>query len=131
MNRAETLARDPLQRLLVFLGLYQEMFEELTEPYPGCLMASYVYESGLFSDRTMGIVDHTMRTWRKRLEGHLVEVAERHPPRLDVDLESLADAFTVVGEGAFIVSRTLKEPEVTAAQYRHFRNYVELLFGGA
>ncbi|MBB3230227.1 hypothetical protein FHR97_001061 [Halomonas stenophila] len=69
-----------------------------------------------------------MGTWRSRLGEQLRRVAERYPPRLEVDLESLADAITVVFEGAFIVSRTYREPAVVAQQLRHYRNYLDLLF---
>jgi TetR/AcrR family transcriptional repressor of nem operon len=62
------------------------------------------------------------------LGAKLREVAERYPPRMDVDFDSLADALTVVFEGAFIVSKTYREASVVAEQLRHYRNYLELLF---
>lgn len=127
-SRADELTRDPRERLLVFVGLYRELFVDLVEPFPGCLMGSYVAEAGLFDDATLAMVEGDMRTWRARLLGRLEEVAALHPPRVDVDLESLADMFTVVIEGAFIVSRVMDEPEVTANQLAHLRTYLEVLF---
>jgi TetR/AcrR family transcriptional repressor of nem operon len=53
---------------------------------------------------------------------------EKYPPRLPIDPGSLADELTVIFEGAFILSRTLEEPKITAQQLRHYRNYLELLF---
>ena len=47
---------------------------------------------------------------------------------VDVDLEALADQLLVVFEGAFVVARTLGEPDVMAAQLRQYRTYLELLF---
>lgn len=35
LARAEQLSRDPLQQLLIFVGLYVEMAEGMEEPYPG------------------------------------------------------------------------------------------------
>ncbi len=35
MEKAEELARDPLQQLLIFVGLFIEMTEQLEEPFPG------------------------------------------------------------------------------------------------
>lgn len=127
-SRADELTRDPRERLLVFVGLYRELFVDLVEPFPGCLMGSYMAEAGLFDDATLAMVEGDMRTWRARLLGRLEEVAALHPPRVDVDLESLADMFTVVIEGAFIVSRVMDEPEVTANQLAHLRTYLEVLF---
>ncbi|MGD8710745.1 MAG: TetR/AcrR family transcriptional regulator [Ectothiorhodospiraceae bacterium] len=128
MRRAEKLSRDPLQQLLIFVGLLEEAAAELTEPYPGCLFASYCYESGLFGDEIHGTIAEAMAFWRTGLGAKLREVAERYPPRMDVDFDSLADALTVVFEGAFIVSKTYREASVVAEQLRHYRNYLELLF---
>lgn len=128
MERAEQLASDPLEQLLVFLGLYRELFAELTEPYPGCLMASYISESGLIDDDTLEVARETMLAWRDTLAAKLREVAAVHPPRRPVDLDALADAVTVVAEGAFIVSRTLGEARVTADQFELHRTLVESLF---
>lgn len=129
MGRAEKLSRDPLQQLLIFIGLFQEAAEELTEPYPGCLFGSYCYEAGVFDDEILVTIRKTMQRWREELGAKLREVAAEHPPRLDVDLDSLADMMTVVFEGSFIVSKTLSDPRVVARQLGHFRGYLELLFG--
>ncbi|MFO7653983.1 MAG: TetR/AcrR family transcriptional regulator [Candidatus Krumholzibacteriia bacterium] len=126
--RAATLAGDPAQRLLVFVGLFLEMAEESQEPSPGCLFASYCYESGQFDAATMGIVAESILAWRRLLGGMIREAAAARPPRGAVDPESLADMFTGVLEGAFIISRTMKEPQVFAQQLRHYRRYLELLF---
>ena len=45
------------------------------------------------------------------------------------DPATVADLVTVLFEGAFIVSRSTGESSTVAAQLRHFRNYLELLFG--
>lgn len=128
MARAEKLTRDPVQQLLVFVGLFQEQAETLTEPYPGCLFGSYCYEAGLFDEATHEIIRSTMRIWRDRLGARLRAAIAARPPRHDVDPDSLADMMTVVFEGAFILSKTLKQADVLAAQVGHYRNYLELLF---
>lgn len=128
LHRARELGRSPRQRLLLLVGLYREMFLDLAEPYPGCLMASYTSQAGLFDDTTMGMVADNMRTWRKRVRELLDEVVATSPPRTDVDLDSLADMFVAVTEGAFIMSRVLHDPELTASQLQHYRAYLELLF---
>lgn len=128
MARAEGLSRDPLQQVLIFVGLLREGMQALTEPYPGCLFASYCYESQLFDEETHAIARGVMRTWRERLGAKLAEAMERHPPRLPVSAAELADMLTVIFEGAFILSRTLREPGVVADQLGHYRNYLEVLF---
>ena len=128
MARAEELSTDPLQQLLVFVGLFREDAIELTQPYPGCLMGSYCYEAGLFDQTVLDIIGDTMLAWRERILAKLRETAERHPPRREVDLESLADQITVVFEGSYILSKVVDDPQVVAAQLTHHRTYLELLF---
>jgi TetR/AcrR family transcriptional repressor of nem operon len=126
--RAERLSRDPLQQVLIFIGLFEEMFEGLSEPYPGCLYASYIYELQQFDAETVQTIRDSFLGWRALLKEKLDAVVAQYPPRLEIDTASLADMFTVVIEGAFITSKALDEPEVVPAQLRHFRNYIELLF---
>jgi TetR/AcrR family transcriptional repressor of nem operon len=129
MARAEELSRDPLQQLLIFVGLFEEKAAQLTEPYPGCLFASYCYESQLFDEPTLGVIRDAMLAWRVRLVGKLEQIEQTRAPKLPIGKESLADMVTVIFEGAFILSKTLADPAVVAQQLRHFRNYVELVYG--
>jgi TetR/AcrR family transcriptional regulator, transcriptional repressor for nem operon len=129
--RAERLSNDPLQQMLIYIGLFEEMFEGLTEPYPGCLFASYVYELQQFDDETRSLIKESFRKWRELLREKFDAIAERYPPRTTIDTAALADAFTVVLEGAFIASKALNEPTLIVEQLRLFKNYVELLFGAS
>ena len=76
-------------------------------------------------------MSHSFVAWRKALGEKIAAAAKKYPPRVDVDAASLADAFTVLIEGAYITSKALNEPQVVAQQLRHFRNYLELLFSPA
>ena len=126
---AEGAREDPLEQVLALIDAFREDARQLTEPYPGCLFASYCAEAGVFDADTLEVIENTYLHWRERLGGKLAQAAERHPPRVEVPMASLADMMTVVFEGAFIVSKTLKEPAAVAEQLTHFRNYVALLFG--
>lgn len=126
--RAEKISRDPLQRVLILIGLYKEMMEGLIDPYPGCLFASYLYESNLFDDHTMTVIDDTFRQWRATIGEMFEAAAEAYPPRIEADCAHLADMFTVIIEGAFIMSKTLNEPQLVAHQLGLYRDFVELLF---
>jgi len=129
MERAEKLSPDPVQQVLIFVGLLLEVAEELDEQtQPGCLFATYCFEKGLFDDETYDIVSNAMLSWRLVVGEKLRAAAERTPPRADVDLDALADMVTVLFEGAFVVSRSLKGPGVFSAQLRHYRTYLQLLF---
>ena len=42
--------------------------------------------------------------------------------------DHVADMLMVIFEGAFVLSQTLEDPSVVAAQLRQYRNYLELIF---
>ena len=126
--RAEKLHRDPLQQLLIYIGLFEEMFDSLSEPFPGCLFASYTYELQQFDEGTQRYIKDSVLRWRAELQGWLETIMARYPPRLPVDSASLADAFNTSLEGAFIMSKAVGEPEIIVQQLRHYKNYIELLF---
>jgi TetR/AcrR family transcriptional repressor of nem operon len=128
MNRAERLSRDPLQQLLIFIGLQVEAMAKLNQVYPGCLYAAYCYQSGLLEAAHLGEVAGSMLFWRERVRIKIEDVLTVYRPRMSVDPESLADHLLVTYEGAFILSKTLNEPKLVAHQLQHFRNYLELLF---
>jgi TetR/AcrR family transcriptional repressor of nem operon len=130
LERAGKLSSDPVQQLLIFVGLFLEIAEGLDEPSPGCLFASYCYESGQFDADTLRIVEASIRAWRAALGDKIRAAMAQCPPRTAVDADSLADMFIAVLEGAFIISRTLQEPQVFAQQLRHYRRYLKLLFAG-
>jgi TetR/AcrR family transcriptional repressor of nem operon len=128
MSKAEQLARDPLQQLLIFVGLFIERTEQLEEPFPGCLYASYCYQSGAISPQSMAQVERLMHFWRDRLTAKVREVAAEYPPRIPIDQHQVADHLLTTFEGAFILAKVMKEPKLAAEQLVQCRNYMELLF---
>jgi TetR/AcrR family transcriptional repressor of nem operon len=124
MSRAEKLSADPRQQLLIFVGLMVEPFEDLTEPVPGCLFASYVYQRLEFSEDVSKIASDTILVWRKRIVEKLKAIDDLDPA---LDLEALADQLTVIVEGSYILSRLLGDPSLLPRQVKHFKRYLELL----
>jgi TetR/AcrR family transcriptional repressor of nem operon len=128
LARAKKLSDDPLQQLLILIGLYEEIFEGLTEPYPGCLLASYVYEMQQFDEETREIINTEFLLSRRELTKLIREIAKAHPPKTEIDAVSLADGFMCLFEGAFVLGKSLRELDTTVQQLRHYKNYIELLF---
>lgn len=128
MEKAEQLSRDPLQQLLIFVGLFIEMTEKLEEPFPGCLYASYCYQSGAISTDIMQQVEQMMHFWRKQLCDKIGEVVLQYPPRIPIEHYQVADHLLTTFEGAFILSKIMKEPKLASEQLIQCRNYLELLF---
>ncbi len=129
LERARKLASDPLQQLLVLIGLYEEDFEAMDGPFPGCLFASYIYENKLFDEGTIGVLREATLMWRREMRTLLDQVIAVHPPRIPVDVESLADLFYALTEGSFIMTKTLADKSLLARHTQHLRNYLGLLFG--
>ena len=129
MDKAEQLARDPLQQLLIFIGLFIEMTEKLEDPFPGCLYAAYCYQSGAISPEVMSKVEQMMHFWRDRLGQKLEAVTQEYPSRIPVSHTHVADHVLTTFEGAFILSKVMQEPKLAAEQLIQCRNYIELLFG--
>ena len=55
-------------------------------------------------------------------------IIKKYPPKNPVSASQLADAFTVVLEGAFITGKAMNEAKLVTEQLRLYRNYIELLF---
>ncbi len=128
LARARKLSDDPLQQFLIVIGLYEELFEGLEEPYPGCLLASYVYELQQFDDDMRPIINAEFLLSRKELTALIDQIIARYPPRADFDATALADMFMSTFEGAFVMSKSLNEPALTAQQLRLYKTFVETLF---
>ena len=130
--RAEKLSRDPLQQVLIFLTLLEEVLTETGTAEAGCLFASYSYEAGLFDEETNSMMRASVEHLREVVGPKLAEAIRRRGTRIEeVDPHSLADLAYGIVEGGFVLSRTLGRPEIMAEHLRHLRNYLELLFGVA
>jgi TetR/AcrR family transcriptional repressor of nem operon len=128
LTRAERLVEDPLRQLELFVGFFVEEAEESAGELPGCLFAAYAYQAGLFEAGTLEVLAEAMLAWRRRLRAKLDEVAQTRRPAPGIDLDALADAVTVIFEGAFVVSRAVGDAAVVASQLRLFRTQLVLSF---
>ncbi|QJR14734.1 hypothetical protein DSM104440_01544 [Usitatibacter palustris] len=128
LARAEKLAADPLQQVLLLIGFYEEEFDAMEEPYPGCLFASYIYEHKLFDDGTLEILKDAALFWRAQMKAKLEQVMAAYPPNRAVELDSLSDLFYSITEGAFVMTKTLGDKTMLSRQTKHLRTYLELLF---
>ena len=128
LARAKTYSDDPLQQFLIVIRQYEEIFEPLSEPYDGCLLAAYAYELQQFDASTRELIKVEFELSRKELTGLLTAIVRCYPPQRAVDLQSLADGFMSLFEGAFILEKALGEAGITHQQLKHYRTYIELLF---
>lgn len=128
LKNTEDLKDKPLDRLLKFIQLFIDVLTRLKAPHPGCLYASFINESNLFDDQIKKDIGETILIWRDNIELLLNNVLEQYDMVIEEDLNSLADTFTVIFEGGFILSKSVNEPDLTAKQLRHLQNYLKILF---
>ena len=130
-EKADALSEDPLQRLLLFLKLLAQAMEELNDVHPGCLVASFTYESQQFDPEVRQLAADGLESWRHLFIERFQPVVEKYPMKIEVPLETLADMLTTILEGGIMVSRTMGDSTVLVDQLLQYRQYVRLLFGDA
>lgn len=126
--RARTLDDDPLHEFLIFLRLLQEDMERLTDVHPGCIITACCFQERLFDRSIHELAADSLLGWRQQFHAKFVNIAARYPPRIDVDLEDLADMLTVVTDGGIILSKTVRDKGILARQVGLYREFVKSIF---
>jgi AcrR family transcriptional regulator len=127
-SRAGELNEDPLHGFLVALKLFAEMLADLPEAHPGCLAASFCYQDQLFNREIRDLNRSGVLAWRTRFRERLDRIAVAYPPRIEVDLDDLADTVAALVEGGIILSRITKDKDVLARQVLLYRGFIRLVF---
>ena len=130
-QRGDELNEDPLHGFLVGLKLFAEMMADLPEAHPGCLAASFCYQDHLFSQEIRTLNAGGLLAWRRRFRERFDLIAARYPPRIDVDLDALADMAATLVEGGLILGRALRDVAILPKQVLLFRDFVRAVFLGA
>ena len=130
-RRADELNEDPLHGFLVGLKMLSEMMADLPGGHPGCLVASYCYQDRLFDKKVSDLNAAAVLGWRKRFRERLDLIAQRYPPRFDVDLDDLADMLSVVADGGISLSKVVHDKEALPRQVMLYREFVRTVFLGA
>ena len=126
--RADELNDDPLHGLLVALKLFAEMLANLPEAHPGCLAASFCYQDQLFNQEIRDLNAGSVLRWRTQFRARLDRIAERYPPRREVDLEALSDMAASNVEGGLILGRLFKDPSILPRQILLYRELIRATF---
>ena len=127
-ERVENLSRDPLQQVLLLVGLVAEWFTDSGMDNPGCLFASFCYQSDLWTEDIRKTCQSQLDVWADWVEAKLKQVAKTNPPHGKPDIRAVAEMFNGVFEGAFVLARTANDPTVINRQLKAYRDYLELLF---
>lgn len=127
-QRADQLSDDPLQRVLLFLTLFEEFVAEMPEPFPGCMFASFIYEGQQFGPPVHRLIESALKDWTQVYTGKFEDLIASRPPRMEVSAEQLAETVVCIMEGAFLLARAYEDSSVVIRQSRYFRDYLKFLF---
>jgi len=127
-GRAHALMDDPLQAFLLGLKLLSEVFSDMPNGHPGCLVASCCIAERLFDKEVQVISKQATLQWRNRFHGIFDEIMAKYPPHEPVDINQLADMVSTVIEGGIVMSKAMKEPAILVQQTLVLRTIVKLLF---
>lgn len=128
IERAIELTEDPLQQYLLFLNLLAETMENLEDVHPGCLVASFTYESQQVDDVVKGLVNESIIGWRGIFGRQLEKIVEIYGSPNNQDLDELADMLSSIIEGGIILSQVLEDKMALVRMIRQYRNYVRIMF---
>jgi len=127
-KRGDELNEDPLHGFLVGLRLFAEMMADLPANYPGCLAASFAYSDQLFDREVRELNKQSVLQWRRRFRERLDLIAQKYPPKQEVDLESLADMALALVEGGLVMGRLMADPTILPRHVLLYRDLVRHIF---
>ena len=128
--RADELHEDPLHGFLIGLKMFAEMMADLPSAHPGCLVASFCYQDQLFNREIRDLNAAGVLAWRRRFRQRLDLIAARYPPRMDIDLDAMADMMSALVDGGIILSKVVGDKHVLPGQVMLYREFVRAAFLG-
>jgi TetR/AcrR family transcriptional regulator, transcriptional repressor for nem operon len=127
--QAEAGSEDPLEQMFLFLKAFEKHVSNSSDPSPGCMYATYTYESMQFERSVMEFVADTLRKWTSIYVRKFQDILDRYKPALPVSARQLAEMIVSIVEGGLVLQRAYGDIRITSRQSEQFRNYLELLFG--
>ncbi|MGE0829591.1 MAG: TetR/AcrR family transcriptional regulator [Hyphomonadaceae bacterium] len=128
---ADELSEDPLHAFLIFLKRLADKLADLPNGHPGCLTAAYCYQDQMFSRDVRDLNAKGIMAWRTRFRARLDLIAQKYPPKVEVDFDALADMLSAVADGGIILSRSLSDTRLLPHQIMAYRAFVRAVFLGA
>ena len=121
-------SRDPLQQILILIGLYREEIEQGYDPNDGCLVTFYTYQFEELDVQVQALVIETFARRQQCFKEKFTAVLDQYPSRLPITAEELADGLLSMFLGGYVLMRIRQDPLQMSVQLANYRNYIELLF---
>lgn len=130
-EQADRLSDDPLERVLIFLRLFEDYLDGLGGPAPGCIFASYTYERHQFGPDVQDFIRKSFDVWVSLCEDKLAALIAARPSAEEVTARQLAELIASVIEGGFIMANACGDATWLQRQIAEYRRYLRLLFAAS
>lgn len=127
-HEARACETEPLRRLYAHLDAIIRRCED-PRAVRGSLLGIFTQELSRTHPDIGRLCADAFGRWTDSLACDLDEAKARYAPQLKLDARSLAEHFVAVFEGSLILARAQGDVRVLQQNVRHFRGYVEMLFG--
>ena len=128
LEKANKLSKDPLQQMLIFVGLIQELHTQIEDDHIGCLFASFSYENQLQDEELQEMANKTLIEWKVKLSEKIQEIVKRYPPSQSVNSDDMAEMFLATLEGAYVLARIKHDPKIVQLNLEQYKTFLESLF---
>lgn len=131
---AISVVSDPVERVLGFVGFFEDRADEIMSAQTSCLYVAVLTERELTVAGTTEPIVSAVVAWRECFAGLLREALADHADHAaraaQVDVDALADHLFVTFEGAFLLCRTTGDPSHMRRQLATYRLLLAALLRG-
>jgi TetR/AcrR family transcriptional repressor of nem operon len=120
--------KDPLDRVLGLVDFFIEMSQN-PEAAKGCLLGTFVQELSNTHPSIRAVCAECFGEQAEYFKQMLDEAKAKYAPRARWSTQSLAEHLLAVMQGAIIVAKAKQDPRVMEASLKHFKEYLNSLFG--
>lgn len=125
---ADRASDDPYERVEHFLKSFERFLDKLGKPFPGCVFASYTYESRQFDEGVHAYIRTRLKGWLGLYEKKLAALIAARKPREKVSAKQLAEMIVTIVEGGFVMANAMGDATWLQRQSKQYRQYLKLLF---
>lgn len=117
---------DPLQRVLGYVDFRRDIIQGEISEFT-CLVGTMIQETFESSPEIRNACFESISLHAKNLENDIAEAKKRYTPNAKWSVPGLALHTQAVIQGAFILVKAGRNPEIAKESIEHLKKYIELL----
>lgn len=121
-SKAARLSDDPVQRLLLTIGLFAETLDQMDADAPMCMFAAYTFQRMEYPEGAAQITQDAISAFRAKLRP--LYQAALAQTKTDIAVDDLIDNLIVVFEGAFVLLTVDNDGALPGRHLRMHRDMV-------